>query len=606
MSVSEALQAAEAQREAGSSLEALQTLAQALTDHPEATELYLAASRALIAAEDEKAVTGWDGFAGLARQLLRHTPSADPMLTLAHEAASNLTSGNRDAVTRLARVMKTPLEAALDPEREGTTGFKNALVFALTIRAVAGDWMDQARLSRLHLAHFDRFTAEDTALPYSVMFNPDIFGQNRDELLAEYWPGKDTKRLYALPPDRVLFFSWLAGRDAFDGPEALSDYFDRHLPGESADRKAARMLLLRHWTGPAPDKLAAWGLTDIAPLLAEITSAKLPAARRADRAGARKLQDRAYQALNAGKNRYAPFLASRGKPRVAICLSGQLRGYTAALETWKETILRSIEPVFFIHSWEGIGRSGAEPFRYVLPFEGKRFAEAYKKIGTAQGYATMQERYPSLFTALAAGNTVDADTLKEAYGTDHVVLEDDGEERFADFSNQQKMHYKIHAADQMAQDHGGFDLHMRLRPDLAMGLVGFDWRDLKAAADAAPVIFAEKPAGLHYHNLMIGDQCAVGRPEVMALYAGTWERFPKLAEARLARCPDTFTGHVSLALTAWTQGVAVDRLPIRFGTLQDASPLPAREILSALEADSRDDADDQTLITAIRADIGSV
>jgi hypothetical protein len=299
----------------------------------------------------------------------------------------------------------------------------------------------------------------------------------------------------------------------------------------------------------------------------------------------------------------SPFLAGRGKPKVAICLSGQLRGYRAALETWKETILRGIEPVFFIHSWEGIGRSGAEPFRYVLPFEGEHFSETYKEIGTNLGYAAMQERYPSLFAALAAGSTVDAETLKAAYGTDHVVLEDDGAERFADFTNQQKMHYKIHAADQMAQDHGGFDLHMRLRPDLAMGLVGFDWRDLKAAADAAPVIFAEKPAGLHYPNLMIGDQCALGRPEAMALYAGTWQSFPKLAAAGLARCPDAFTGHVSLALTTWAQGIDVTRLPIRFGTLQDAAPLGAQEILAALQTDSRDDAQDQQLIGAIQTDL---
>lgn len=602
----DALSRAEAQLTAGQTLEALETLAQGLTARPEDPDLYLAASRALIkAAETPEALRAWDGRTTLCRQLLHHAPCPAPMLSFAHEAASTMTSGNAEAIAQLVACISDVLEAELDTDPLENPGFKNVLVFTLTIRALAGEWLDQLRLSLLHLEWFDRFTPTDLALPYSVMFNPDLFGKSRDELLTTYWPEGDRSTLHGLPPDRVLFFSWLAGRDAFEGAQDLRPYLDRHLPGKNEDRAAARALLLRHWPEAPQADLDRWDLSDLAELASETAKRAAIKTVPTRRMGASWLHHKAYQGWNAAKHRYAPALAGRGKPKVAICLSGQLRGYEAALTTWRKAMLPFIEPVFFIHSWEGIGRSDAQPFRYVLPFAGQHFAEAYRQVAVNAGYEAMRARYPALFTALAAGNSVHADTLKATYGTEHVILEDDSAARFDSFSNQQKMHYKIHAADQMAQEHGGFDLHMRLRPDLAMGLVGFDWRDLKEACAATPVIFAEKPYGLHYANLMIGDQCAIGTPEVMALYAGTWESFPKLSQAGLARCPDAFTGHVSLAMTAWCHGITVTRLPIRFGTLQDASPLGTAQTLAALEADSRDDAQDQQLLAAVRADLGA-
>ncbi|MEM6390292.1 MAG: hypothetical protein AAF825_10680 [Pseudomonadota bacterium] len=595
-----ALEAAEAQLKEGAALPALQTLASAL-EHSSDEALYLTAARALIkAAEGPALLKAWDGFDTLARKLLHHAPCPAPMLTLAHEAASFMTSGNPDAIHALTEVLADVVKSELDSDPAQNPHLKNVLVFALTTRALAGDWLDQDKLSRLHLELFEQFTPEDTALPYSVMFNPDLFGQNRDELLGAYWPKGDTSKLHQLPPDRVLFFSWLACRDAFDDPQTLSTYLDRFLPDET-HAPAARALVLRSGAGLDPAQLKAWGLGALAPLVPAPQRRLSP-----NRTGASLIDKKPYQALQAGLHRYAPALAGRRKLRVAICLSGQLRGYEAACETWRAGFLRSIDPVFFIHSWEGIGRSDAQPFRYVLPFEGARFCEAYREVALSLGYEAMQARHPSLYAALGAGNSADAEALKALYKTPHVVLEDDKGPKFDGFTNQHKMHYKIHAADKLAREAGEFDLHMRIRPDLATGLVGFNWADLRDASAAHDRLFAEKPYGLHYDNLMIGDQCAVATPEVMARYAGTWEHFPKLAQAGLARCPDNFTGHVSLALSAWTQGLDVARLPMRFGTLQDASPLPAPDILRALEADSRNDAQDQRLLDAISADLGSV
>ncbi len=165
------------------------------------------------------------------------------------------------------------------------------------------------------------------------------------------------------------------------------------------------------------------------------------------------------------------------------------------------------------------------------------------------------------------------------------------------------MHYKIAAADRMAQEAGGFDLHLRLRPDLATRLRAFDWRDMTAACRARPVLYAEKPPGLHYGVLMQGDQFALAAPATMQAFADAWHRLPPFGRADFAGCPSRFTGHTSLAFCAWIQGIAVERAPVKFGSLQEAGNGLA-EILNALEADSRGDVTDHRLIAAARADKG--
>jgi hypothetical protein len=318
------------------------------------------------------------------------------------------------------------------------------------------------------------------------------------------------------------------------------------------------------------------------------------------------LQQPLYQALQAARHvaeARAPFLRPRRKPRVALCLSGQLRGYVQALESWKRSFLHQIDATIFVHSWTGIGRSDAQPFRYTLPFAGTHFAEAYRTIAVADGYEAMCKRYPTLIAALSAGSVTDATHLQQVYDTPHVVLEDDKGAAFAGFSNQDKMHYKIAAADGLAREAGDFDLHMRLRPDLPVRMTGCDWRDVAEACRTRPVLFAEKPYGRHYGSLMIGDQCAIAHPDTMQRYAETYATFPRLAALAPLGCPTKLTGHSSLALSCWTSGVGVEKTPIRFGALCEAAPLESASIRDALHKDGRDDPRDRQLLAAVAQDL---
>ena len=390
-------------------------------------------------------------------------------------------------------------------------------------------------------------------------------------MLAAYVP-QGQLRVEGLAPRHLLLLDWLSDRPLFSRDTlsaALSD-----LPETPATRS-----LHRRYDALSPDR-AGWRLS--------------------------RLRYRPHQAaqllLNRARIAMPVVIRPFRRPKVAICLSGQLRGFEKVFETWRRRFLHDVEAEFFVHSWIDIGRAAAQPFRDTLPFEGPTFTEVYREIATALGYERMQALYPSLFAALDAGARATEEQVQAIYGTEHVVLENDRSDAFAGYSNQDKMHYKIYAADRLARDHSDADIFMRLRPDLPVRDVGFRWGDLTAVCRTSDRLFAEKGYGVHFGNLMMGDQCAVASARTMSNYAGTWKSHQALEAEDLAGVPDRLTGHVSLAISSWLNGVRVERLPVRFGPLQDARPLSASECLVAIETDATGTDRDARLIKAARSD----
>ena len=121
----------------------------------------------------------------------------------------------------------------------------------------------------------------------------------------------------------------------------------------------------------------------------------------------------------------------------------------------------------------------------------------------------------------------------------------------------------------------------------------------------APVVFADLKAGVHYTNLMIGDQFAVGARPQMEIYSSTFSRFPRLGEHGLLNCHKTFVGHASLAQMCWSHGIEVKKVPIRFGLLEEPDRLSPDVITMCLKHDSegRDNQIDRLLLDAIASDL---
>lgn len=530
------------------------------------------------------------------------TQPAQGQHQMAHYVCHLATSGLPHKAAALVAALEFRLVSLLnDLNNLDANAQRRTVLFAVTARAFITDkTLTQDRISSLHLACFTRFDIQDLDLPYSVLFSPDIFGRNRDDLLTHYMMQGHLTSLTDLTAQHVLLLAWLSQGNPLSGPVTLTDIVRATDMKNVKQTAALRSLIMRFGAGSAgiePEIITDLGLE----------AHTLPAVYNSHPAQLARLDSLAGKVVSIASHRARaklPFLAAlQRKPKVALCLSGQLRGYQSALKSWKARLYPTIEPHVFVHSWSNIGRSDAAPSRSVLPFAGAAFAKAYQEVGATTDLATLKARYPTLFAKLAEGATVTQARLQTTYDTDHVVLEDDKSEKFADFTNQQKMHYKIHAADALARANGDFDLILRIRPDLSIRDLAFSWSALRAALKDAPLLFAERGYGLHYGMLMIGDQFAIGSPDAMKVYANTWTTFPNLAARNFHKVPAVFTGHVSLAQTCWLQGLDVRRAPVRFGSLEDAAKLSARDCMSAMETDSTGTSDDLKLLAAASVDI---
>ncbi|MFE3837880.1 hypothetical protein [Pseudogemmobacter sonorensis] len=561
----------------------------------------------------------------LLRALIVEDPAgAAPALPLQIAVAHS--GGDAKVLPGMARALAPPM-AALWGEGHRGRGF---LLLALLLRSApgsgpAGPPIAQEALSRWHHEALAGLGPADMAVPYNAMFDRQSFRRNLADVADLLAQSTAQSLAGRFQPWQIVQLHWISGGGAIDGllPDLLASALDA--APDAAD-PAMRALALRGGAlGLIPAEVAAAavagpsGSGDGAALwcgrIAEWAALRGPD--RAEIARAlRRLQSKPVQALHAAAGLAAARLAAAGAPmlrlgrrapRVAVCVSGQLRGWRRALPSWRRGLLQGADCRFFVHAWESIGRSGAEPFRAYLPFEGPAFGAAWRVAANRLGMAEMGARYPALFRALRHGGRVTAAEVAEFYGSESVVLEDDAAARFSGWSNSRKMHYKLAAAHDLAMASGEeFDLVLRLRPDKELGIAAFGWSDLIRAA-SAPAIFADIPMASHYGHPMIGDQVAMGLPRAMAVYADTLRLAPDLAACGLYGCGPDFAGHTSLALACWHAGIAVERLPVRMGRLLEAANMRPSEIVGCLEADSAGRADDtdRALLGAARADLAA-
>jgi hypothetical protein len=607
------LAAALEKAKAGQAVAGCRQVAALLASHPADPRPYRTAFELLAAAvATPGALAGWEAAekATVYRQLLLQDACPARPFVFHHGLASLLTSKNAETAAALVAEVLPVLRGLPEFKAEGSLP-KPLVLFLLVARSLLGDAVPQGRITQLHLDAFPAFELADFELPYSVMFNRPVFGANQDDLLQHY----STRRPdAALGLRHLLLLTWLGAGELFvdqDNRDLVAALQERLGPDSTdEERAAARALILRYWKpGGALTSRVAEELRLGAEVLAAAegmsrSSGPAKSGRRSPR-----LETRPWQAIQAARNtiaRYAPIVnRSQRRVRIAVCISGQLRGYERAFPTWQRGLLAHVEHDLYVHTWAKIGRAGAQSFRAKLPFEGAAFCAEWRRIGMIEGADAMRQRYPSLFASLDTESYVSESDLASFYRARQVVVEDETDARFADFSNQHKMHYKIWAAQQLATQSGrAYDLIVRLRPDLSTGIVAFNWHELRAACHTERVLYSDRAFGLHYGQPLIGDQVAIAAPETMAIYAGTWERHAQLSGLGLMAFPESFEGHVSLAYTCWLHGIRVARVPLKLGSMLDPGLIPLSQVRAAIEADCADrgDATDRALLDAITQD----
>lgn len=545
---------------------------------------------------------GWDGRPVFPHLLTSHAQSTDPA-----------------SLRRLVAALAPTLESL---HRSGVV-HKNFVLTLLMLRAGLEGVISQAEVARLHRERFHTFDLEDLAVPYNAMFTkPPAAIANMAEMAGFVGdPASSEAFLGGLRLSQIVFLEWLL-KTRLVGRPGVGEVRDairarlvrgRHLPDELA---AAKSLLVTHgWGagGPEPAFLAAEGLGEaLAPLIDSVAETRRSFGPPPPRATLddRLWRSRPWQYLQAAghmaSQRLPALHLGRRKPRIALCVSGQLRGYRAAFETWKRHLLPHFEHDIYVHSWTRVGRSGAEPSRTVLPFEGPSFSAAYRAACRRLPFAELKQRQPALFRDLAATGVVTEAQIAELYGSDHVRLDDETQPPFDAWTNADKMHGKMEASYRLMEAAGReYDLIFRMRPDRALSVMAYSPRALRRICGRRPVIFADHGAGQQFAFPQIGDQIAVGAPGVMRAYSTTWSLYPAFAENGLFRCPPPMMGHITLAHNCLIHGISVEKMPGAGGSLLDPEPLSSPDIRRSLEEDAQGRMDplDLLLLEAVAEDL---
>jgi len=302
------------------------------------------------------------------------------------------------------------------------------------------------------------------------------------------------------------------------------------------------------------------------------------------------------------------------RPRVALCLSGQMRGYQSAAPTLTHLGLDGCDTEIFVHTWKRLGRAWPDPEiigTVERLFASEAFCRAYRQHASEVGFDVLMRHYPTLFEFIETSSSVTKEEIRAQYGPQaQVVIDDEASPRFAAFTNQQKMHYKIHAAHELMRASGRpFDLVIRLRPDRPVSeRTAIDWQQVQSELQRRRTVFAEEGYALR-ENYVVGDQFAVSDMDGMTAYAGTWLKQQNAADTPVYGVPHTFTGHTSIAYNLFHEGYAGRKMPgLVLKPLNDAAKISDEQLHGLLMQDiatRTPDAADRMLLSTLKPE-GSI
>lgn len=301
------------------------------------------------------------------------------------------------------------------------------------------------------------------------------------------------------------------------------------------------------------------------------------------------------------------------KLRIAVCVSGQLRGYKAALETLPVFGFADHDADLFVHTWRNTGQRFPAPVHADRMLSGE-FLRAYRTIFQNSWAEQIRSAYPNFSGLYEKRSIVTRENLCRDYKTDYVVVEDDNDEAFASLSNSQKMYYKVQSCFRLAEAVGReYDLVVRIRPDKGVdGTLNAQWRDVLDDLRNDRTILVDLPAALHFWvPLVVGDQIGIGDWDTMSRYCRTYDITLQAISENHFGFPKDFYGHGNFAFGCFSGGIATrpmyEKLGVYGSHLFDNAQPTASEVLLALKQDIGPiarNSDDRVLLAALETDLG--
>ena len=250
--------------------------------------------------------------------------------------------------------------------------------------------------------------------------------------------------------------------------------------------------------------------------------------------------------------------------RIAVCVSGQLRGYRNAFPSWSSWGLEGHTTSFFVHTWKttGIARpTKKNAVEMLSPALARVYCDAIDALGDEE----MTRNYPHFLDLWERDAQADESTIKAFYAAEEVVIDDDTSLPFTDFSNARKMYYKIRKCHDLMKKHGDFDLVIRVRPDFYFGQRQIDFQKIYAETMSGKKLFVNYQPSYYFFpaiGLAMGDVFAIGSPMAMDGYAAADAMtIGEAGYAALQHFPKEHIAHGNAAFASFYNGLDLAQLP---------------------------------------------
>lgn len=280
--------------------------------------------------------------------------------------------------------------------------------------------------------------------------------------------------------------------------------------------------------------------------------------------------------------------------RLGVIVTGQLRGYENAFESWKNMGIYDHDTDFYVHVWKDVGRVDISKRNY---YANRYFGPALGKVLLAHyqnNWEALFKNYPH-FCSLYADNKVyaESESLKQFYNTDNIIIEDDHEPQFSSWNNMRKMFYKMHNGFQMLEKSGKeYDAILWMRPDVIIHDYPFNLMEMTENSakngvvylDYGPKCTGNKQKDWDWRVPIAGHLYAFGAYGMMKRYFSMFEMAEANEKDNLYFGYDGFkVSHEPLFMALVLQGVGIEAAHPRYDF---CDIVPSRE--SLLEAVQKD------------------
>lgn len=289
------------------------------------------------------------------------------------------------------------------------------------------------------------------------------------------------------------------------------------------------------------------------------------------------------------ERKFHRFYHPEKKLKIAVCISGQIRGFDKAFKTWGKLGLDTHFVDYYIHAWDKSGRRFPDNKKAANRVFRKSFGSTYFKIYKEFGYGFLSDQYPSLTKLLEAKIKIDVPALKRCCESANICLENDEADFFKDFTNQQKMLYGISRSFEMINESevNTYDLVVRMRPDKIVKepLAPEFWHECAEIVNNSPIVLGYGHTfWFNEGGVAIGDQFFIASPATYRVLANTFhDQIHRGPTHKLSS--HQHEGFVALGRQLIESGILAKRAPIQFGGFADPPKISQRNLLNAVNSD---------------------